>query len=111
MDFLIIYPARVSSLASTVPFVPAAGPAECHRRDHQRDAPASCRQACAYSPPQIWLPRLRHDPPGAGAIAKGLASPALLAHVLVSKYCNHIPLYRQTQIFARHGLNIDRSTW
>jgi len=43
-------------------------------------------------------------------IAKGLASPALLAHVLVSKYCDHTPLYRQTQIFARHGLNIDRST-
>src|SRR6059058_3546006 len=33
-------------------------------------------------------------------IAKGLASPALLAHVLVSKYCDHTPLYRQTQIFA-----------
>jgi len=43
-------------------------------------------------------------------IAKGLASPALLAHVLVSKYCDHTPLYRQTQIFARHGLDIDRST-
>lgn len=36
-------------------------------------------------------------------IAKGLASPGLLAHVLVSKYCGHTPLYRQTQIFARHG--------
>ena len=43
-------------------------------------------------------------------IAKGLASPALLAHVLVGKYCDHTPLYRQTQIFARHGVEIDRST-
>jgi transposase len=43
-------------------------------------------------------------------IAKGLASPALLAHVLVSKYCDHTPLYRQSQIFARHGVEIDRST-
>jgi transposase len=43
-------------------------------------------------------------------IAQGLASPALLAHVLVSKYCDHTPLYRQTQIFARHGVDIDRST-
>jgi transposase len=43
-------------------------------------------------------------------IAKGLASPGLLAHVLVSKYCDHTPLYRQTQIFARHGVEIDRST-
>jgi transposase len=43
-------------------------------------------------------------------IAKGMASPGLLAHVLVSKYCDHSPLYRQTQILARHGVEIDRST-
>ena len=43
-------------------------------------------------------------------IAKGSASPGLLAHVLVSKYCDHTPLYRQSQIFARHGVEIDRST-
>ncbi len=43
-------------------------------------------------------------------IAKGLASPGLLAHVLVSKYCDHTPLYRQTQIFARSGVEIERST-
>ena len=35
---------------------------------------------------------------------------ALLAHVLVSKYCDHLPLYRQSQIFARQGVEIDRST-
>lgn len=43
-------------------------------------------------------------------IAKGLATPALLAHVLVSKYCDHLPLYRQAQILGRHGVEIDRST-
>jgi transposase len=43
-------------------------------------------------------------------IAKGLASPALLAHVLTAKYCDHLPLYRQCQIFARHGVELDRST-
>jgi len=43
-------------------------------------------------------------------IAKGLASPGLLAHVLVSKYCDHIPLYRQSQIFARQGVDLNRST-
>lgn len=43
-------------------------------------------------------------------IAKGMATPALLAHVLVSKYCDHTPLYRQAQIFARHGVELDRST-
>jgi transposase len=43
-------------------------------------------------------------------IAKGLATPALLAHVLVSKYCDHLPLYRQSQIFARQAVELDRST-
>lgn len=43
-------------------------------------------------------------------IAGGRASPALLAHVLVSKYCDHTPLYRQSQIFARHGVDLSRST-
>jgi transposase len=43
-------------------------------------------------------------------IAKGLASSGLLAHVLVSKYCDHLPLYRQSQIFARQGVELDRST-
>jgi transposase len=43
-------------------------------------------------------------------IAKGMASAGLLAHMLVSKYCDHIPLYRQSQIFARNGVEIDRST-
>jgi len=43
-------------------------------------------------------------------IAKGMATPGLLAHVLVSKYCDHLPLYRQSQIFARHSVELDRST-
>jgi transposase len=43
-------------------------------------------------------------------IAKGLATPGLLAHVLVSKYCDHAPLYRQAQIFARQGVDLNRST-
>ena len=44
------------------------------------------------------------------AIAKGLATPSLLAQVLVAKYCDHTPLYRQSQILARHGVTLDRST-
>ncbi|MFC5844288.1 IS66 family transposase, partial [Aminobacter ciceronei] len=43
-------------------------------------------------------------------IAGGLATPALLAQVLASKYCDHTPLYRQSQIFARHGVDLARST-
>jgi transposase len=41
---------------------------------------------------------------------RGLATPATLAHVLVSKYCDHLPLYRQSEIYAREGLELDRST-
>lgn len=43
-------------------------------------------------------------------IARSIAGPGLLAHVLVSKYCDHLPLYRQSQIFARAGVELDRST-
>jgi transposase len=40
----------------------------------------------------------------------GLATEALIAQVLVAKYADHLPLYRQAQIFARQGIELDRST-
>jgi transposase len=43
-------------------------------------------------------------------IERGMAGPGLLAHVLVSKYCDHLPLYRQAEIYARDGVELDRST-
>jgi transposase len=43
-------------------------------------------------------------------IERGLAGPGLLAHVLVSKYCEHQPLYRQSEIYAREGVELERST-
>jgi transposase len=43
-------------------------------------------------------------------IDRGLAGPGLLAHVLVSKYADHQPLYRQAEIYAREGVELDRST-
>jgi transposase len=43
-------------------------------------------------------------------IARGLAGPGLLAHVLVSKYADHLPLYRQSEIYAREGVDLERST-
>lgn len=39
-----------------------------------------------------------------------LATPGLVAHVLISRYCDHLPLYRQSGILARHGVNVPRST-
>jgi transposase len=43
-------------------------------------------------------------------IVRGLAGPGLLAHVLVSKYCDHLPLYRQEEIYAREGVELERAT-
>lgn len=43
-------------------------------------------------------------------IDKGRPGPGLLAHVLVSKYADHLPLYRQSQIFGRDGVALERST-
>jgi transposase len=44
-------------------------------------------------------------------IARGVAGPALLANVLVSKYCDHIPLHRLARIHGRDGVNLDPSTY
>lgn len=49
-------------------------------------------------------------PPPAGPIEKGLPGPALLAHTVVSKYDDHLPMYRQQEIFARQGVHLARQT-
>jgi len=43
-------------------------------------------------------------------IERGRPGPGLLAHVLVSKYCDHLPLYRQSEIYGREGIELERST-
>ena len=60
----------------------------------------SCR-ACEtiMQPPMPALP-----------IERGRPGPGLLAHTLVSKYCDHTPLHRQAVIHAREGVDLDRST-
>ena len=61
----------------------------------------------------------REDPDRAPVIAplperlldRSLPAPGLLAHILVSKYCDHLPLYRQEQIYAqRHGVHLPRQS-
>jgi len=49
-------------------------------------------------------------PAPAHLIEGGLPTEALLAHVLVGKFADYLPLYRQSQVFARHGVELDRST-
>jgi transposase len=43
-------------------------------------------------------------------IEGGLATEAMVAHVLISKYCDSLPLYRQSKMLARQGIALDRST-
>lgn len=43
-------------------------------------------------------------------IVRGRPGPGLLAHVLVSKYADHLPLCRQSEIYAREGVDLDRAT-
>ena len=54
--------------------------------------------------------RIVQAPAPSRPIDRGLAGPGLLAHVLVSKYADHVPLYRQSEIYAREGVDLDRST-
>jgi transposase len=54
--------------------------------------------------------RVVEVPAPARTIERGLAGPGLLAHVLVAKYADHCPLYRQSEIYAREGIDLDRST-
>jgi transposase len=54
--------------------------------------------------------RIVQEPAPSRPIDRGLAGPGLLAHVLVAKYADHLPLYRQAEIYEREGVELDRST-
>lgn len=60
----------------------------------------SCRKCEAMA--QAPMPAL--------PIPRGQAGPGLLAHVLIAKFCDHLPLYRQSEIYARGGVELDRAT-
>jgi transposase len=63
------------------------------------------KYACKTCQGQISIADLPAFP-----IEKGRPGYGLLAHVLTNKYCDHLPLNRQEDIFARHGIDIKRST-
>jgi len=73
---------------------------------NRRPASPSCGPSSPAQPASAWSRRAAPSRP----IERGLAGPALLAHVLVSKFCDHQPLYRQSEIYARQGVEIERST-
>jgi transposase len=71
-------------------------------------APAPATSSAAPTPPRG--PALISAVKPAMPIDKGLPGAGLLAQVIVSKYTDHLPLHRQESIFARHGMEIPRST-
>lgn len=54
--------------------------------------------------------RTMQAPPPRLPIERGKPGPGLVAHVLAAKYCDHLPLYRQGEIYAREGVDLARST-
>ena len=48
--------------------------------------------------------------PVSNGIDKGIAGPGLLSHIIVQKYCDHLPIYRQSDILARNGIDLAEST-
>src|SRR5690606_13100285 len=75
-----------------------SGKSRRHRRRPADRSPSTCR-ARGHARACVQLPGLWR-----------LAGPGLLAHVLVSKYCDHLPLNRQSDIYAREGVSLSRST-
>ncbi len=57
----------------------------------------------------IGCDHIAQAPAPSRPIVRGMAGPGLLAHVLVAKYCDHLPLYRQSVIYAREGVDLDRA--
>jgi len=75
-------------------------PAQYFVKEHVR--PKYACKSCQQGVVQAALPPR--------PIEKGIPGPGLLAHVLVSKYVDHLPLYRQSGIFKRSGVDLARST-
>jgi transposase len=63
------------------------------------------KYACRYCKDGVASP-----PPPERPIARAIAGPGLIAQIIVAKFSDHLPLYRQEDFFTRHGLHIARST-
>jgi len=105
---------------------------EIRHESHDENCPCGCRltfvrdeisKKLDYTPGTFTVERhvrpilacpqcetIRQAPMPAYVIDKGLATPGLMAHVLVANYADHLPLHRQEGIFARAGLRIACST-
>jgi transposase len=94
-----------------------AGPAAPTATAPASPAPAPISVAELSDPATICLipvraaaSTFRTAPRPPSPIARGLAGPGLLAHLIVSKFCDHLPLYRCERMLFRFGVNLSRST-
>ena len=82
-----------------------------HRTERLDATPAQFRVIVTIRP-RYACPKGRagvsQAPAPAHLIEGGLPTEALLAQLIVSKYSEHLPLYRQAQVLARHGVMIER---
>ena len=89
---------NLRTVSETVTEVLAYVPARFEVVRHVRPA-CSCRKCETMV--QAPMPEL--------PIPRGMVDASFLAHIVVAKFCDHLPLYRQAEIYARSGLDIDRS--
>jgi transposase len=82
-------------VTETLDYVPGRFKVIRHRRE---------KLACRICDTVVQTPTPYHP------IARGCAGAGLLAHIVVSKYDDHLPLYRQAEIYAREGVNLETST-
>jgi transposase len=85
-----------SETSEQLEFIPATVRVIEHVRIKYACKPCEANVKLALMPKQI--------------LPKSIATPGLLAHILVSKYNDHLPLYRQESILQRHGIDITRGT-
>jgi transposase len=89
---------QLRDVSETVTEVLAYVPARFEVIRHVRPA-CSCRKCETMV--QAPMPEL--------PIPRGMVDASFLAHIIIAKFCDHLPLYRQAEIYARSGLDIDRS--
>jgi transposase len=84
-----------ADVTETLDYVPGRFKVIRHVRD---------KHACRSCDTVVQAPAPNHP------IARGRAGAGLLAHIVVSKYDDHLPLYRQAEIYAREGVELETST-
>lgn len=104
----------IPTFPNTAPARSAAAREEAGRRRFRGSRLHTCqlrrRPPCATED-ELWNLLARGaDSAPSRPVDRALLGAGLLAHVATANFCDHLPLYRQSQIYAREGVDLDRST-